>query len=62
MKKRFFGIEDLSEYLGISKNTLYSWVNQRKIPHYKIYGSVRFDFEELTTWLKERKVEVSGKV
>ena len=53
--KKLIGIEDLAEFLSISKNTVYSWVNQRKIPYFKIGRLVKFDSAEIEIWLKERK-------
>lgn len=59
MERRFASITELSEYLNISKNTIYSWVSRKKIPHLKISGTLRFDMRDIDKWLKEKKVEVS---
>ncbi|MBI4715998.1 MAG: helix-turn-helix domain-containing protein [Nitrospirae bacterium] len=45
-------ISELSAYLNIKKATLYSWVEQNKIPHLKIQGLVRFDQAEVDAWLQ----------
>lgn len=60
MEKRFMNIKELSEYLNVSKHTIYSWVSMKRIPHLKIGGTLRFDIREIESWLKERKVEVSN--
>jgi excisionase family DNA binding protein len=57
-EKRFIGIEECAEYLDIKKNTLYQWVNQRKIPYLKFGSRVKFDLLELESWIKKRKVKV----
>jgi len=57
MNKRFIGITGLSEYLDISKNTVYSWIWQRKIPYVKIGRLVKFDLRKIEDWIKERGVE-----
>jgi len=59
MERRFVSITELSEYLNISRNTIYSWVSRKKIPHFKISGTLRFDMQDIEMWLKEKKVEVS---
>jgi len=56
-EKRFIGIKECSEYLGIPKGTLYSWTFSRKIPHIKMGRLVKFDLIELEAWIKERKVK-----
>ena len=57
MEKRFIGIQELSEYLGITKGTLYSWTFQKRIPYLKVGRLVKFDLQEIEIWLKERRVE-----
>ena len=58
MERRFIGVKELSEYLGISKHTVYYWVGMRKIPYVKMGKIVKFDLREIEEWLKERKVKV----
>ena len=57
IKPKFINIEYLSRYTTMSINTLYAWVNQRKIPYYKIGEAVRFNVEEIDEWIRVRKVE-----
>ena len=56
-EKRFIGIKECSEYLGIPKGTLYSWTFSRKIPYIKMGRLVKFDLKELENWIKDRKIE-----
>lgn len=54
-QKRLLTIEEASEYLGISKKTLYKWVHERKIPYVKIGRKcLRFDIEKLNKWIEEK--------
>lgn len=45
-------IKELSEYLSIKQKTLYSWTAQGKIPFVKIHGLIRFQKEEIDTWIE----------
>ena len=54
MKQRIVSIEELSEYLGMPKGTLYHWVSQRRIPFVKLGRSTRFDMREIDGWLASR--------
>jgi excisionase family DNA binding protein len=56
--KRFYTIQEVSEYLGIEVSTLYAWVHTRQIPYYKIGRLVKFKVEEIEQWVNQRKVEV----
>jgi len=58
MTKCFLGVKDLSEYLGAVKGTVYQWVHERKIPHYKIGGLVKFEQEKIDHWIKWEEVRV----
>lgn len=55
--RRFLGVKELAEYLGIPINTLRSWVWLRKIPYVKLGKIVKFDLRDIEEWIKERKVE-----
>ena len=55
---RLIDIRTLSEYIGIKPKTLYSWAALGKIPSMKIHGVLRFDREEIDSWLMSFKKEV----
>lgn len=47
-------LEELSNYLKVSKSWLYDRTSRNKIPHYKIGRYVRFDLKQINEWLKEQ--------
>ena len=57
MEKRYIGPQELSQYLDMKPDTIYSWIWQRKIPHFKVGGRVKFDLLEIDEWLKAKKVQ-----
>ncbi len=56
LEKRYLGVVECSEYIGISKGTLYVWVCHKKIPYLKVGRLVKFDLREIEEWLKENSV------
>ena len=58
MERRFLGINDFSQYLGVAKGTLYVWVCHKKIPYTKVGRLIRFDLRKIEKWLEENSVEV----
>ena len=56
---RLLDVEDLANYLKLQKQTIYNWLNQRKISGIKIGGVWRFDKREIDKWLRSqsRKTE-----
>ncbi len=55
-------IEELADYLRLKKQTIYNWLNQRKISGIKLGGVWRFDRKEIDLWLKnQRRLSVKDK-
>ncbi|MBU1134508.1 MAG: helix-turn-helix domain-containing protein [Candidatus Omnitrophica bacterium] len=61
MEKRYVGIKEISEYLGISINTAYAWRYRRKIPFTKMGKLVKFDLKKIEAWLEKNSVEACKK-
>jgi excisionase family DNA binding protein len=55
----FMTIQGASEYLKMKAGTLYSLVEQKKIPHYKVGRLVRFKKSEIDLWMEGNKKEVT---
>ena len=53
-------IRQLADYLNIKRSTLYAWVEQGFIPHYKMNRLIRFKKEEIDTWLENLKKTSDG--
>ncbi len=53
----FVTVKELSQFLKVKESTLYSWVHNGSIPFHKLNGLVRFDMEEIKTWVKESHKE-----
>lgn len=58
MNKRLIDINELSEYIGLSKNTIYSWVSQRRIPFVKCGRLTKFDLKRIDSWIEENSSEI----
>jgi len=58
MERRYFTVEQISEYLGISTATVYRWTQLRQIPFLKMGRVLRFDIVAIEKWVKEFRREV----
>lgn len=56
-RNRLINISAISERLGVSPNTIYAWISQRRIPHFKVGRLVKFDAAEIDRWVAEKHVE-----
>ncbi len=50
-------VDELAEYLGLRKQTIYNWLHKRKISGIKIGKVWRFERDEIKNWLKEHRVK-----
>ena len=55
MEKRLLNINELAEYIGVRKNTLYTFVCQRRIPFVKCGRLVKFDMRDIDKWIENHK-------
>ena len=49
---RLLDVNQVAELLNVKPATIYGWVHDGLIPHYKIHRLVRFDEGEVVRWLK----------
>ena len=57
-KKRLMNIEELSEYLGTPKGSIYTMVCLRKIPQecvIKLGRALRFEKDAIDKWINEKR-------
>ncbi len=52
--KTLLDVDDLAKYLKLQKQTIYNWLNQRKISGMKVGGVWRFDKQEIDRWLRSQ--------
>jgi len=53
MERRFLGVKELSQYIGISPQTIYNKVNrgQFPIPYKKVFGRLKWERVEVDNHL-----------
>ena len=56
-EKRLLSVEDAAKYLGVQKNTMYSWAWRRKIPSVKMGRRLLFDRADLDSMIEAGKRE-----
>jgi len=45
-------IDELADYLGLQKQTIYNWLHQKKISGIKIGKVWRFERDYIDTWIR----------
>ena len=57
MESGFLTVNEASHYLGIKISTLYSMVERKEIPHYRIGRLIKFTKADLDSFMQERRVD-----
>lgn len=53
-------VDELAEYLGLQKQTIYNWLTLKKISGIKIGKVWRFDRRHIDEWLAKLQQEQNG--
>ena len=52
MDDRWMSVEEIATYLGVSKDTIYNWINKKKMPSHKIGRLWKFKKEKVDAWVE----------
>ena len=50
--ERWLSVEEISAHLGVSKETIYRWIEQEKIPAHKVVRQWKFRVCEVDQWIE----------
>jgi len=53
-------VQEVADLLGVTPQHIYRMAATGRIPSFRISGSVRFDPEELATWLRDKQFPVTA--
>ena len=57
---RLIGIKELSGILNVKPSTLYQWAELGQIPSIKLNGCLRFDLEDILSWVRSCKKDAES--
>ena len=52
MDDRWLSVDDIAEYLGIAKDTVYTWIAVRDMPAHRVGRLWKFKKDEVDAWVK----------
>lgn len=52
MSDRWLSVEEIAEYLGTSKDTVYAWIAKKGMPAHRVGRFWKFQRVEVDTWVK----------
>lgn len=55
MNEKWSSLEETAEYLGVTKDTIRSWIKKTDIPAHKVGRLWKFKLSEVDEWVKSGK-------
>jgi excisionase family DNA binding protein len=55
-------VEEMAKYLGVSKDTVYTWVSEKRMPGHKVGRFWKFKRAEVDSWVRAGEAAMSSKV
>jgi len=52
MQDRWLSVDEMAEYLGVSKDTVYGWVSTKGMPGHKVGRFWKFKKEDVDDWVR----------
>lgn len=52
MDDRWLSVDEIAEYLGVSKDTVYTWVTTKDMPGHKVGRLWKFKKAEIDEWIR----------
>ncbi|MDY0273493.1 MAG: helix-turn-helix domain-containing protein [Advenella sp.] len=52
MPNHWLSVEQIAEHLGVSKDTIYTWISTRQMPAHKVGRLWKFQIPEIDAWVK----------
>ena len=50
--ERWLSVEEIASHLGVSKETIYRWLEKKKIPSHRVGRLWKFKATEVDIWIK----------
>ena len=49
---RWLSVDEIAEHLGVKPDTVYKWLDRKKMPGHKVGRLWKFKIEEVDDWVK----------
>ena len=53
MEDRWYSVDEIANYLGIKKDTVYKWILRRNLPAHKAGKLWKFQKNEIDLWVRK---------
>jgi len=60
MNERWLSVEGIAAHLGVNPDTIYKWIERKKLPPYKMGRLWKFMASEVDEWVRAGEVGGDG--
>lgn len=60
-EQRWYSVEEIEQYLGVSKDTIYAWIANKGMPAHKVGRLWKFKTDEIDAWVRAGGAADQGK-
>lgn len=57
LDNRWLSVEEIAAYLGIKRDTVYKWIERKKMPAHKVGRLWKFKAQEVDEWVLSGRAE-----
>lgn len=55
MKEQTLTVQETADFLGVHRDTIYSMVRQKQIPHFRVRSRIFFTKSTLESWIAQQE-------
>jgi excisionase family DNA binding protein len=55
MEDRWLSVDEIAEYLGVKRDTVYKWIAERDMPAHRVGRFWKFKKDQVDTWVENGK-------
>ena len=55
MEDRWLSVDEIAEYLGVKRDTVYKWIAEREMPAHRVGRFWKFKKEKVDAWVEDGK-------
>lgn len=52
MSERWLSVEEIAGHLGVKRDTIYKWIERKKLPAHKVGRLWKFRRDEVDAWVR----------
>lgn len=53
MEDRWLSVDEIGEYLGIKRDTVYKWIAEKEMPAHRVGRFWKFKIQEVDNWVRK---------